>query len=79
MNKEPVFVIEKKPDKTVIEFLEDVLADAKRGEVIAVAIVCGHSDGCVSSSWAGIKSCATRIVGKLFTTAVDLSNQINNS
>jgi len=77
VKKEPIAVIEKRPHKDVIEFLEQVLADAKNGEVIAAVIICGHSDGCVSSSWAGIKNCATRLVGKLFTTATDIANQIN--
>lgn len=76
MNKEPLIVIEKQPHKDVIEFLEQVLADAKSGEVNAVVIICGHSDGCVSSRWAGIKNCATRLVGQLFVTATDMANQI---
>ena len=77
MSNKPLSLIKKGPNKSVIKFLEETLEDAKSGDVMAVVIVCAHSDGCVSSSWAGIKNCATRLVGKLFTTATDIANQIN--
>lgn len=59
-------VIEAKPNRELIEQLEDVLERARTGEIQGVAYVISYQANLVGSGWAGIAGNRMRIMGELY-------------
>jgi hypothetical protein len=63
---------------SVVELLEDLLAEAKRGEIRAIAVALVHDDGAPADTWAGeggmgghmLTAAATYLVARLANTAI---------
>lgn len=60
-----------KPDKELIQLLEDFLKDAKLGDITSIAIVAGHHDGCSSYAWSGLIN-ARPIIGAMEEMKFDI-------
>lgn len=64
MNKIDLTLIEKKPEKSLIEHLENLLKEAKSGELQEFAYVCSYKGNSVNHGWTKLTN-NRRIVGEI--------------
>ena len=57
-------LIEKKPEKSVIDHLDALLVQAKSGELQELCYVCGFKDGSVNHGWTKLNN-NRRLVGEI--------------
>lgn len=57
-------LIEKKPEKSVIDQLEALLVEAKSGELQELCYVCGYKEGGVNHGWSKLVN-NRRLVGEI--------------
>ena len=57
-------LIEKKPEKSVIEHLEALMAQAKSGELQELIYICGYKEGSVNHGWSRLRN-NRRLVGEM--------------
>lgn len=58
-------VVQDGPNPTLIECLENLLADAKAGELQAMTYVCSWRSNLVSSGWTSRNHNRMRVIGEL--------------
>ena len=58
-------VIEPAPDKSLIEHIEDLLKEAKSGELQGLIYVCRYKGDKVAHGWAGVGTHRMRVIGEL--------------
>lgn len=66
MNELNVSVIEKPPHKATIEHLEELLADAKSGELQGFIYICSYKGNKVNSGWTAIGCNRMKLMGELY-------------
>ena len=64
MNKIDLTLIEKKPEKSVIDHLEALLVQARSGELQELCYVCGFKEGSVNHGWTKLNN-NRRLVGEI--------------
>lgn len=64
MNKVDLSLIEKPPEKSLIEHLENLLKEAKSGELQEIAYVCSYRGNFVNHGWTKIQN-NRRMIGEL--------------
>jgi len=64
MSKVDFTLIEKPPEKSLIEHLENLLEEAKSGELQELAYVCSYKGSSVNHGWTRLEN-NRRIIGEL--------------
>lgn len=75
MSKPDLSVIVDKPNPELIERLEELLAEAKTGELQALVYVCSWHGNSIGSGWCGMSRNRMRIMGELFQLLHKLADQ----
>ena len=60
------------PDKDVIAYLEDLLAQAKTGEIQAIAVVIAKGGYCTANGWSGVEKNCMSLIGEIETMKMDI-------
>jgi hypothetical protein len=61
-----------KPKEDVIEFIEDLLRDAKSGELQGIVVVMTMKDRTTGNGWMGIHNNIMAVVGELTVVKVEV-------
>lgn len=64
MSKVDLTLIERGPDKSLIEHIESILAAAKSGELQEIVYVCGYRNNSVNHGWSKLNN-RMRMIGEL--------------
>lgn len=64
-SKSAVALVEAPPNKELIEALEEILAQARTGELQGCVMACSFRGNYVGSWWSGINANRIRLIGEL--------------
>ncbi len=74
-----IALIKKTPNANVVAMLENILDQARSGEVSGIVIIRSWDDNCTDHAWAGVKDNSVRITGELMVAATSLAKNIDES
>lgn len=75
MTESTLSVIEDKPNPALIAHLEEMLAEAKTGELQGMVYAATYRANYVGSGWAGVKRNHMRLMGAMYQLLHDLAGQ----